>query len=136
MKTPHNSLIANCGQGTREISVTGLPHRTPARTGQRSLITAGLLLFLSTLNSQLSTCFAQGSLTPPGAPTPTMKSLDQIEARAPISSAPFTIGSSGSYYLTTNLSVASGNAITINANGITLDLNGFTISSTAGSATG
>jgi hypothetical protein len=183
MKTPRNSLIVNCGQGSREISVTGLPHRTPARTGQRSLITAGLL-FLSTLPpspklpptrcygatsrrgkqrsrfsvnqsatglliarhwSLITVCallisaaniFAQGSLTPPGAPTPTMKSLDQIEARAPISSAPFTIGSSGSYYLTNNLSVASGNAITINANGVTLDLNGFTISSTAGSATG
>jgi hypothetical protein len=29
------------------------------------------LALLSTLNSQLSTAFAQGSLTPPGAPAPT-----------------------------------------------------------------
>ena len=79
---------------------------------------------------------AQGPLTPPGAPTPSMKSLDQIEARTPISSLPFTISSSGSYYLTKNLSVSSGNAITINASGVTLDLNGFTITSTAASATG
>jgi hypothetical protein len=80
--------------------------------------------------------FAQGSLTPPGAPAPTMKSLDQIEARTPISSLPFTISSAGSYYLTKNLSVTTGNALTINASQVTVDLNGFTISSTASSANG
>src|SRR6266446_1335538 len=95
---------------------------------------AVVLLILSTINSQLSTIFAQGSLTPPGTPAPTMKSLDQIEARAPISSLPFTISSSGSYYLTKNLNVTTGDAITITANQVTLDLNGFTISSTASPA--
>jgi hypothetical protein len=85
----------------------------------------------------LATCsslLAQGSLTPPGAPTPTMKSLDQIEARTPISSAPFTISVSGSYYLTGNLAVTSGAGVIIAADFVTLDLNGYTISSTAGSA--
>ncbi len=91
------------------------------------LVTA---LLFSTLNAQLSTAHAQGSLMPPGAPGPTMKSLDQIEARTPISSVPFTIANPGSYYLTTNVTVSTGNAITINANNVTLDLNGFTISST------
>jgi hypothetical protein len=43
-----------------------------------------------------------------------MKSLDQIEARTPISSAPFTISAPGSYYLTTNLTTAVSNAILIN----------------------
>src|ERR1035437_5568765 len=94
------------------------------------------LVSLSTLNPQLSTVFAQGSLTPPGAPAPTMKTLAQIEPRTPISSAPFTITTPGSYYLTTNLTITSGDAITIGANGVTLDLNGFTIASTAASATG
>jgi hypothetical protein len=100
------------------------------------LITGLTLLALSTLNLQLSTAFAQGSLTPPGMPAPTMKTADQIysklDPRTPISSAPFTINASGSYYLTTNLTVSSGNAITIATNGVTLDLNGFTISSVAG----
>jgi len=72
------------------------------------------LAFLSAFSFQLS-AFSQGPLTPPGAPTPSMKSLDQIEARTAISSAPFYITSSGSYYLTQNLTVASGNAITIAA---------------------
>ena len=95
-----------------------------------------LLLFFSAFSFPLS-AFAQGSLAPPpGAPTPTMKSLDQIEPRTPISSLPFTISAPGSYYLTSNLSVTSGDAITINASGVTLDLNGFTISSSSNTATG
>jgi hypothetical protein len=78
----------------------------------------------------LHSAFGQGALTPPGAPAPTMKTLAQIEARTPISSAPFTISAPGSYYLTTNLTISSGNAINVNANNVTLDLNGFTLFST------
>jgi len=47
-----------------------------------------------------------------------------------ISSAPFTIFNPGSYYLTTNLTVSTGDTIDIQANGVTLNLNGFTISPT------
>ena len=96
---------------------------------------AALALVLSTLNSQLSTAFGQGALTPPGAPAPTMRSLDQIydrtDARTALTnSEAVTISQPGSYYLTTNITVRSGDAITIATNGVTLDLNGFTISST------
>ena len=80
--------------------------------------------------------FPQGNLTPPGAPAPTMKTLDQVEARTPISTTPFTITNSGSYYLTKNLAVTSGHAIVIAADGVTLDLNGFTLSSTEASPSG
>lgn len=99
---------------------------------------AALALLLSTFNAQLSTCLAQGSLTPPGAPAPTMKTLDQVEARTAItnSTTGLTISQPGSYYLTRNLAVSSGDAITIATNGVTLDLNGFTISSTLASAAG
>lgn len=79
---------------------------------------------------------AQGSLTPPGTPGPSMKSLDQIEPRKAVSSAPFVISAPGSYYLTTNLTVNDGNAITISSSDVTLDLGGWTISSTAPAANG
>jgi hypothetical protein len=79
---------------------------------------------------------AQGSLTPPGAPAPTMKTLDQIEPRTPISSLPFTINAPGSYYLAGSLAVTSGSGITISADHVTLDLHGFTIASTASPAAG
>ena len=98
------------------------------------LIAAAALL--ATLTHQLSTAFAQGSLTPPGAPAPMMRSLDQIEPRTPISFAPYVITNTGSFYLTTNLNVTFGDAIDINASGVTLDLNGFTIASTAPGAAG
>jgi hypothetical protein len=94
------------------------------------------LTVLSALSLHPSALFGQGSLTPPGAPAPTMKTLAQIEPRTPISAAPFTISAPGSYYLTTNLTVATGNAVIIATNGVTLDLGGFTIASTAPSATG
>jgi hypothetical protein len=105
------------------------------KTKPKPTTVLGLILAFSCL--QPSSSPAQGSLTPPGAPAPTMKSLDQVEARTAITTAgAVTISESGSYYLTRNLTVSSGNGITISTHGVTLDLNGFTISSTAPSATG
>jgi hypothetical protein len=93
------------------------------------------LAMLSTL-LQPSTAFGQGSLTPPGAPAPTMMTLSQIEPRTPIASVPFTITASGSYYLTTNLYAATGTGITISNNSVTVDLNGFALTGGASSAYG
>ncbi len=93
------------------------------------IISVLALLSIIVLGSP-SSCLGQGSLTPPGAPAPTMKTLAQIEPRTPISSAPYTITAPGSYYLTTNLTISSGTAITINANNVTLNLGGFTLTST------
>src|ERR1700753_1472427 len=91
------------------------------------------LLSFAFLGTSLHSALAQGNLTPPGAPGATMKSLDQIEARTPISSTSFVISAPGSYYLTTNLTMTGDekntNAISITVSGVTLDLNGFTISS-------
>ncbi|MFO1492886.1 MAG: hypothetical protein U1F87_18705 [Kiritimatiellia bacterium] len=85
-----------------------------------------------------SSSFAQGSLTPPGAPGQTMKSLAQIEPRTviPGGTAAFVISTPRSYVLGGNLSINTGHAITISANNVTLDLDGFTISSTPPSASG
>jgi hypothetical protein len=86
--------------------------------------------------------FAQNSLTPPGAPTPTMKTLDQVKPGIPIDpskagfTTPYNITTPGNYYLAGNISVTSGDAIGINAVGVTVDLNGFTISSSNSAKTG
>ena len=93
-------------------------------------LAAFALLFTCILHP--STSNAQGSLTPPGAPAPTMKTLAQMEPRVPISTAPFTIAQPGSYYLTTNLMAGKNNVITITTNNVMLDLNGFTIASSPG----
>ncbi len=54
-------------------------------------------------------------LTPPGAPAPMMKSLQEIEPRTLIAIGADTISAPGSYYLSNNITVATGNAITISA---------------------
>lgn len=90
-----------------------------------------VLLALVIFNLNPLAIHAQGNLTPPGAPAPTMVTLSQIEPRTPISFAPFSISQPGSYYLTTNLVLSSGNAITISTNGVTLDLRGFFLSGSA-----
>jgi len=53
------------------------------------------LFMLSRVNLQLLT-YGQGSLTPPGTPAPTMKTLAQIEPRTPISFLPVTLSQPGS----------------------------------------
>jgi hypothetical protein len=95
------------------------------------------LILTATLFLQPLRVFAQGSLTPPGAPGPGMKTLAQIEPRTAITgTGAVTISVPESYYLTTNITVSSGDAITIVTNNVTLDLNGFSINSTAASAAG
>jgi hypothetical protein len=96
-------------------------------TTTRSLV--GGLAFASALifTFASTTAHAQGNLTPPGPPGPTMKTLQQIEPRTPISSLPFVITNAGAYYLTTNLAGGTTNGITVLASDVTLDLGGFVL---------
>ncbi len=107
-----------------------------------------LIILLST-----GLAFGQGSLTPPGTPAPTMKTLDELntsitqisnavmntDTRIDIATVMYTtagtnvidhyITQPGEYYLSSNLNATNWCCIYIIAEGVTLDLNGFSISS-------
>src|SRR5262245_13623036 len=101
----------------------------PVRVPSRALALSAILLCAVPSRA--------GNLEPPGPPAPTMKTLQQVEPRIPISSLPFTISQSGSYYLTGNLTGVSGQiGIRITAPTASLDLAGFTLQGVPGSFDG
>lgn len=90
-------------------------------------------------------CFAGDLNPPPGPVAPTHKTLTEVEPRIAVnatntpgsSSTVFRISQPGSYYLTRNVTAASGdNGIEITASGVALDLNGFELIGVPGSLIG
>ena len=76
---------------------------------------------------------AQGPLTPPGAPAPTMHTLAQVEPRIAITNVPFTLTRPGSSSLPPH-QTSTGHGIEIVTNGVVLDLMGFALTGDGGSS--
>ena len=89
-----------------------------------------LMVSIWTVIGMAASVFAQGSLNPPGAPAPVMKTLAQVEPRTAITNGPVTISQAGSYYLANNIY----GTITILASDVTLDLMGFVVEPIGGEA--
>lgn len=107
-----------------------------------------LTLSIAALFTLSTLAFAQpgGSITPPGAPGQTMKTLDEMEPRIPLIDGAagvsigglnaITINQSGSYYLTGNHEAAGSHGIIVSADNVSIDLRGHTISTSSGSIFG
>jgi len=97
------------------------------------------VLFYAAFAVAVPSVFAQGGLTPPGAPAPSMKTLEQVEPRIDLAtvsgdaSCEAYIYTSGSYYLSANLEVTKFWGILIDTEDVVLDLNGFKIVRVSGS---
>ena len=94
--------------------------------------TIPLLLSLAAVG----TVEAQGPLTPPGTPAPTMRTLQEIEPRIPLQTLPAVISTPGSYFITKewDLAGAEPNAISITVSGVTVDLGGYALRNCTSSA--
>src|SRR5688572_11691606 len=133
----HTAAPATAGQrrpsrrtGTltkRPLTSFHIPSTNPLKT---TALIAAALIFLA------PAALPQGSLTPQGPPAPTMKTLDQVEARIIVNASKtpgdaantFIISAPGSYYFTGNITGEPGkHGISIKANDVTLDLNGFAL---------
>jgi hypothetical protein len=101
------------------------------------------LVLLSAMVAWAAGSRAQGPLLPPGAPAPSMRTLEQVEPRTPVESLPgndlflHVIEAPGAYYLTGNLTGVNGKGgIGITTSSVTVDLRGFTVAGVEGATYG
>ncbi|OGV40590.1 MAG: hypothetical protein A2X46_19015 [Lentisphaerae bacterium GWF2_57_35] len=87
-----------------------------------------ILIVVLSFAFMVLSAYAQGPIVPTNGPGLSMKTLDQVEARIPISSIPTVLNQPGSYYFTGSLSMTSAaHGIQISADQVTVDLNGYSL---------
>jgi hypothetical protein len=145
----HSGKVESAKPNLTQNSMNALAHRLlTGRPRRRHTTPRRLLLIWGTalatvLWAAAAMAHAQGSLTPPGAPAPSMKTLDQIEPRIPVNTLPgssdaiHVITQPGHYYLTAGVVGQAGkHGILIKASRVRLDLNGFSVQGVTGSLDG
>jgi len=107
---------------------------------KRELIVLTTIVLAGVAGWAVTTAVAGELHPPPGPIEPTMKTLEQVEARMPVQSlagsltASYVIDQPGSYYLIDNIIGEPGkHGIEIAAHDVTVDLNGFTMTGLANS---
>jgi parallel beta-helix repeat protein len=112
------------------------------RTQRFGSFTAATVVFAAAVHFAVIPVQAGDLAPPPGTPSPTMKTLDEVEPRVPVqslsgdASSLYIIDQPGSYYLTNNITVPSGKhglKIANNPSAVVLDLNGFALIGASGS---
>jgi parallel beta-helix repeat protein len=104
----------------------GRPEMNTAKTAVIVPTVAGVLGFVSGIAFLLFFNANAGDLEPDAPPGPTMKTLDEVEPRFPITEVPYTINEPGSYYFTGDLE-SPIYGILVNADNVTIDLMGYSL---------